>query len=604
LDSNNENRPDSTAINCILTVHDKSKNQLVTLPLDAETGALLMKLTQQLPIDLANDVTGVLPVANGGTGLSSGTSGGVPYFNSGTTMATSGALAQNQLVLGGGAGAAPATLGSLGTSSTLLHGNAGGAPSFAAVALASDVSGTLPIANGGTGQTGATAAFDALAPTTTAGDTMYHNGTDNVRLAANGTGNNKWLRSVSSGNPSWQEIVCADVTGLGTGGVLYGLAGSGTALAIGSAGQVLAVNSGATAPEWQTPSSSSASAINYVVNGGFALAQRQTPGTDRTISDSFCGPDRFNVWRENTNVQYSRQDGTGESGIKSRYFGRFTKITTTGKFYISQLFEHRLGIPWRGNTMHFQLKMKASSTKTIRIGIVELNSSGTADTFPATHISAYGANSTDPTLGTNLARCTVTAGTNTTISGSGGSCSVTTSWQTFSINCAMPSNSKNYVIAIWTDSQFVAADTLSLAEVDFFPGSVDRTWYERHEAQETNLAQRFFEKSFELEIAPAHNLSDFENVVLKHSSGTAANSLQTFVMFRVRKRAVSTIVTYNTSATNANWRDITAGADVVVSVANISDAGVGISNSGATVDNNRNCIHWTADAEFYPGISP
>src|SRR3990167_5047141 len=45
------------------------------------------------------------------------------------------------------------------------------------------VTGTLGIGNGGTGQTTATPAFDALAPTTTQGDIIYHNGTDNVRLA-------------------------------------------------------------------------------------------------------------------------------------------------------------------------------------------------------------------------------------------------------------------------------------------------------------------------------------------------------------------------------------------------------------------------------------
>jgi hypothetical protein len=45
-----------------------------------------------------------------------------------------------------------------------------------------EVTGTLPIANGGTGQTTATNAFDALAPTTTKGDIIVSNGTDNVRV--------------------------------------------------------------------------------------------------------------------------------------------------------------------------------------------------------------------------------------------------------------------------------------------------------------------------------------------------------------------------------------------------------------------------------------
>lgn len=49
------------------------------------------------------------------------------------------------------------------------------------------VTGTLPIANGGTGQTTAVAAFDALAPTTTKGDLIVHNGSDNIRVAVGAT---------------------------------------------------------------------------------------------------------------------------------------------------------------------------------------------------------------------------------------------------------------------------------------------------------------------------------------------------------------------------------------------------------------------------------
>ena len=45
----------------------------------------------------------------------------------------------------------------------------------------------VSIANGGTGQITQTAAFDALSPLTTQGDVLYHNGTNNVRLAK-GTG--------------------------------------------------------------------------------------------------------------------------------------------------------------------------------------------------------------------------------------------------------------------------------------------------------------------------------------------------------------------------------------------------------------------------------
>jgi hypothetical protein len=53
--------------------------------------------------------TGILPVANGGTGLASGTSGGVLAYTATGTLVSSGALAANALVIGGGAGVAPST---------------------------------------------------------------------------------------------------------------------------------------------------------------------------------------------------------------------------------------------------------------------------------------------------------------------------------------------------------------------------------------------------------------------------------------------------------------------------------------------------------------
>jgi hypothetical protein len=77
-------------------------------------------------------LAGTLANTNGGTGQSSAfTQYGITYASTTSALATTAA----------------------GTSSTLLHGNASGAPTFGAVALGTEVSGQLPIANGGTGAT-------------------------------------------------------------------------------------------------------------------------------------------------------------------------------------------------------------------------------------------------------------------------------------------------------------------------------------------------------------------------------------------------------------------------------------------------------------------
>lgn len=72
----------------------------------------------------------------------------------------------------------------------------------------------LPIAGGGTGQTTATAAFDALGPTTTRGDIIFRGASNNVRLAA-GTAGYRLQTNGASADPTWvaaRELLMASRT--------------------------------------------------------------------------------------------------------------------------------------------------------------------------------------------------------------------------------------------------------------------------------------------------------------------------------------------------------------------------------------------------------
>jgi len=79
---------------------------------------------------------GIVTVANPTTTPAftiAGTSGGVPYFTSASAWASSGALTQYGVVIGGGAGAAP-TSTAAGTPGYVLTANSGSAPTFQAPA--------------------------------------------------------------------------------------------------------------------------------------------------------------------------------------------------------------------------------------------------------------------------------------------------------------------------------------------------------------------------------------------------------------------------------------------------------------------------------------
>lgn len=67
--------------------------------------------------------TGTLPVASGGTGLTAGTSGGILAYTATGTLASSAALTANKVVIGGGAGVVPSTTNLLGTAAAVTSGN-------------------------------------------------------------------------------------------------------------------------------------------------------------------------------------------------------------------------------------------------------------------------------------------------------------------------------------------------------------------------------------------------------------------------------------------------------------------------------------------------
>ena len=161
--------------------------------------------------------------AYGGTGLTSYTIGDIIYASGTTTLAA---------------------LPDVATGNVLLSGGVGVAPAWGKVDLTAAVSGTLPVANGGTNATA----------TPTAGAVAY--GTGSAYAFTSVGSSNEVLLSGGAGSPTWSAQSALSV-GTATnlaGGIASQIpyqtgAGATSFIANGTAGQVL-LSAGTSAPAW------------------------------------------------------------------------------------------------------------------------------------------------------------------------------------------------------------------------------------------------------------------------------------------------------------------------------------------------------------------
>ena len=323
---------------------------------------------------------------------------------------------------------------------------------------------------------------------------------------------------------------------------------------------------------------------NAIINGNFDIWQR---GTSFTATG--YGADRWRTNNAGSTFVTSRQAftlGQGDVPGQPTYFSRtiVTSVANASNYVqLVQLIEDVRTFANQQITVSFWAKADASKPISVEMG---------------QRFGSGGSPSSDVYFGI----------TKTTIG---------TSWQKITVTTTCPSvsgktigsdNNSSLGVAIWfdagstynsrTDTLGQQSGTFDIAQVQIEPGPVATPFERRPIGTELALCQRYFQKSFPVDTAPAQNIGGTGAVYSQSHAANAPASVQ--IIFPVQMRTTpSTFTTYNTSAANGNWRNLTASSDITSALQSSSATGAFItSNTQVMAQYAVAAIHWSATSEL------
>jgi hypothetical protein len=323
-------------------------------------------------------------------------------------------------------------------------------------------------------------------------------------------------------------------------------------------------------------------AVNMVVNGSFAVNQRVTPPT----TDNAYFLDAWRLALGAANAATCTQDQADLPIGAGFAFKLITGSGNNNKFGVFHPIENLNMLQAVGNVVSLRVPLKATANlANTRIGILQWTS--TKDSISASPVSAWNATGTNPTLTAGWAYA------NTPVS-----LAVTTAWADYTIaNVAISASATNLGIFIWNDSTTTTTTTDILhigGYVTMTVGSVAPVATVARFADEFADCSRYYFKTFAYTTAPGQAITQV-GAFQCNSGGNPSFFAE--LQFPTRLRAAPNTVTYNPVSANANWRDITNGADRTVAIVESTDRHIAW-GSTTTSANASNLIHITSDASL------
>jgi hypothetical protein len=232
---------------------------------------------------------------------------------------------------------------------------------------------------------------------------------------------------------------------------------------------------------------------NVLINGGFDFFQRNNnlAWTNYTVADdNYCFDRWIALTQSNPVITYRWNPVTGTSAQPGPFGGWMTQSNATAqRMGLLQIVEGFNSFQLRGRNVTLQAWVSNPSGSNLRYAILEWT--GVADTVTSDVVRDWTNASYTPNnffISSNL----VVAATGY-ISGS--------AWQSVTLNATISAACSNLMVFFWTESPVTQNGTVALMQVDCHLGG-SRLWSPRPAAQELQLCQRYYEKSYNIDVKP------------------------------------------------------------------------------------------------------
>jgi len=323
---------------------------------------------------------------------------------------------------------------------------------------------------------------------------------------------------------------------------------------------------------------------NYVNNGSFAVNQVVTP----TTTDNSYPIDGWRLLLGAANAATFVQD-TADVPTGAGFAAKLiVGAGNNNKFGLLCPIENLDMLDTRGQAISLRVPLKATANlSNSRIAVLQFT--GTADAISADPVSAWNATGTNPTLNANWS-----------FVGTPVNLGVTTAWADYTaINGTVSGSATNLAILVWNDATTTTQTTDILRIGGYVTLGLGATAPAAQVAKfddEWRKCRYYYRSTFPRGVAPATNAG--VTGALEMYWGAAGSSAMLYNwLFPDKMRTTPTVNTFNPSAANTSWRDVTASSDLAATITNASECGVSISSANLGSGDHM-IIHATADARL------